>query len=47
LASFFYQNNEKFSLPKIIKNTLLAGILVQMSWFIVAVLLDLSTIGIV
>jgi len=47
LASFFYQNNEKFSLPNILKNTFIAGILVQMSRFIVAVLLDLSTVGIV
>ena len=47
LASFFYQNSEKLDLKKILKNTFIAGILINMSRWVVSVILDLSTIGVV
>lgn len=44
LAAFLYPNNEKLKLPKIVKNTFIAGILINMSRWVVAVLLDFSTV---
>lgn len=47
LSSFFWQKLWWKELKDIIKNTFIAGILIQMSWWIFAVLIDLSTIGVV
>jgi len=46
IVSFFGENKkfEKISVKTIIKKLFLAGVLVNMSWFIVAALLDLSTV---
>lgn len=40
----FKDNNDEWSPLSVIKKTLIAGVLIQMSWFLMAVMIDLSTI---
>ncbi|MCR5412950.1 MAG: hypothetical protein K6E76_08460 [Patescibacteria group bacterium] len=42
---FRYILQQKGELKNVIKNCLIAGVLVQISWFLVATLIDVSTIA--